>query len=82
MGGAALHRLAHPGDKHIIAYLIGFGIIGQEGQHPPVDEVGTIALGGIFPRQVGRTAQHALAAGRLLPGRTIARLVGIDGAAR
>ena len=50
-----------------------------EGQHPPVDEVGAVALGGVLHRDIRPSPQHALAGRRLFAGGAVAGLDREDG---
>src|SRR5699024_1340670 len=65
----------------IVAVVQHVRRVQQEGQHAPVDAVGAVALGGVLAGEVGRAAQHPLAAGGLLARRAVAGLVGEDGRA-
>ena len=50
----------------------------RKGQHPPVDAVGAVALGGEVVADIGAAPQYPLAGGGLLPGGAVAGLVGED----
>ena len=78
---ASQHGAAQAWNEYPVAQGKGRGIIRQQRRHAPVDAVGAVTLGGIFARQIGAAAQHALAAGRLLAGGAVAGLVGKNGRA-
>ena len=51
----------------------------MERKHTPVHAVGTITLGCVFLGDVCKGTQNSLAGSSLLTGRTIARLICVDG---
>ena len=63
----------------VVVHLEHGGLTLQmEGQHAPVHAVGAIPLCCVLLSNVGEGAQHSLAGSRLLTGRAVTRLVGID----
>jgi hypothetical protein len=49
-----MDRFADTGAEDAVARREDLGILHEEGRHAPVDAVGTAALGGVLPGEVGR----------------------------
>ena len=77
----AVERGADTGDEDVIPHLEAWLVIELERDHAPVHDVGAVALRGVLARDVGKAADDALAARRLLARTAVTGLDGIDHAA-